>query len=487
MSPEVWLLGVCALPLLAAPTVYVLGPRCLPLLPMAVSASVLVSAVALWFRFVEKGAWTYALAGWDAPLGILWRVDATSLLMIIATALVALLVALFSQEEEAAMGGSKRAVVFWPLFLFLLGSLNALFLSGDIFNIYVSLELVSLAAVSMVVLGGSVAALRAAMRYLLIALAGSMSYLLGVGLLYALFGTLDVGLLAERMEPVAAARFAFVLMAVGLLAKTALFPLHVWLPPAHSSAPTAASALLSALVVMGSMYWLLRLWLEVFAPIMPVAFAQLLGALGALAVLWGSAMALVQRRLKLLVAYSTIAQFGYVLLLLPLTQSMAAAAAWSGGLWLLLSHAFAKSAMFLAAGLILHARRRDYLSDVVGAASQLPMAVFALGLAGLTLMGLPPSGGFVAKWLLLEASISSGQWWWVLVLIGGGFLAAGYVFSVLKPAFRGPRGAAQFAPVPHWPQAVCLAMAVISVLMGLYPAPFLEWLALAAGGAGGGG
>jgi multicomponent Na+:H+ antiporter subunit D len=263
---------------------------------------------------------------------------------------------------------------------------------------------------------------------------------------------------------------------VGLFAKAALFPLHAWLPPAHSSAPTAASALLSALVVMASVYCLLRLWVGVFAPVVEPRLAQLVGALGAAGVIWGSLLALRQQRLKLLVAYSTVAQLGYVLILLPLLAGAGAAAAWTGGIWLLLSHAFAKASMFLAAGLILHARGRDQVSDMVGAARQLPVAVFAVGIAGLTLMGLPPSGGFVAKWLLLEASIRSGQWWWVPVLILGGFLAAGYVFRMLSPAFKDAAGLERFEPVPRLPQFICLALALISVGMGLYAAPLLEAL-----------
>lgn len=470
-----WLLGLVFLPLAAGSVSFVGGRRVQPYLSILTCAAVTASAL-LAATEAAAGASDYALGGWAAPLGVRWHVDVLSASMLLTTATIALVVTVFGMSEPAALGRGAPSTWFWPLSLFLVGSLNALFLSGDLFNLYVTLELVTLGAVGLVVLSNDAQSVRAAMRYLLIALAGSLSYLLGVGLLYAAHGTLDIALVGQSIAPTAGARMALALISVGLLAKTALFPLHVWLPPAHSAAPTAASALLSALVVMGSMYCLLRLWAGIFAAVATPAFAQLLGTLGVAAVIWGSLLALTQRRLKLLVAYSTVSQLGYLLLLPPLLSGAGAASAWRGGAWLLISHAFAKAAMFLAAGLILHARGHDYLSNIVGAARQLPMAVFAIGLAGLSLMGVPPSGGFIAKWLLLTAAVESGQWWWVAPLVIGGLLAAGYMFRVLNPAFRGPEGRAVFRPVPRSAQLLCLSLALVSMVLGVYTLPWLELL-----------
>jgi formate hydrogenlyase subunit 3/multisubunit Na+/H+ antiporter MnhD subunit len=193
-------------------------------------------------------------------LGIDLYADGLSLLMLMVTALVGLGISVYSS------GYFKRdkAVHFWPLWMFLWAALNALFLSGDIFNLYVTLELMGLAAVALVALAGGADALTSAMRYLLVSLLGSLAYLLGVALLYHGFGSVDIAILAQRVEPSPAARAAVGLMSVGLLLKTALFPLHFWLPPAHASAPAPVSALLSALVVKASFYILLRLWLEIF-------------------------------------------------------------------------------------------------------------------------------------------------------------------------------------------------------------------------------
>jgi formate hydrogenlyase subunit 3/multisubunit Na+/H+ antiporter MnhD subunit len=277
------------------------------------------------------------------------------------------------------------------------------------------------------------------------------------------------------------------LMSAGLLLKTALFPLHFWLPPAHASAPTPVSALLSALVVKASFYILLRLWLQLFPlpDALPGQFpGLLLGLLGAAAVLWGGVQALRQTRLKLLIAYSTVAQIGYLFLAFPLATVIA----WKGMLFLLLSHALAKAAMFMAAGNILRFQGHDRIADLDRVAQRLPLTLTTFALAGVSIMGLPPSGGFIAKWLLLDAALRSGQWWWALVLILGGLLAAAYVFKVIGYAFTQ-------ADTPRYPRAVprrmewsALALALAAIGIGLvapWPLALMDiGLPFGSGGAG---
>ena len=280
----------------------------------------------LGWQVVEQGAQRYAVGGWGAPLGIDLYADGLSLLMLMVTAVVGLGISVYS----SGYFNRNKAVHFWPLWLFLWAALNALFLSADIFNLYVTLELMGLAAVALVALAGGADALTAAMRYLLVSLLGSLFYLLGVALLYHSFGSVDIAILAQRMEPSPAVWAAVGLMSAGLLLKTALFPLHFWLPPAHASAPAPVSALLSALVVKASFYILLRLWLEIF-PLSGATLGQLSGSARSDAVLWGGIQALRQTRLKLLIAYSTVAQLGYLFLAFPLATSIA----WKGALYLL--------------------------------------------------------------------------------------------------------------------------------------------------------
>jgi formate hydrogenlyase subunit 3/multisubunit Na+/H+ antiporter MnhD subunit len=298
---------------------------------------------------------------------------------------------------------------------------------------------------------------------LLVSLLGSLAYLLGVALLYHTFGSVDIALLAEQMEPSPAVWAAMGLMSAGLLLKTALFPLHFWLPPAHASAPAPVSALLSALVVKASFYILLRLWLEIF-PLTNSALGQLLGLLGAAAVLWGGLQALRQTQLKMLIAYSTVSQLGYLFLAFPLGTSIA----WKGALYLLLSHALAKAAMFMAAGNILRFGGHDRIADLDRVAQRLPLTLTAFALSGVSIMGLPPSGGFIAKWLLLEAAMRSGLWWWGIILILGGLLAAGYVFKVIGQAFTQAEVPYQARTVPVTMEWAALALALAAILLGLF-------------------
>ena len=333
----------------------------------------------------------------------------------------------------------RAPLVFWTLLQAIQAALSLIFLGGDLFNLYVALELLTFAAVPLVCLDGRPETLAAALRYLMFALFGALFYLLGAALLYGAYGTLDIVLLSQRIRAEPAVWLAAGLMTAGLLAKTALFPLHLWLPPAHANAPAAASAVLSGLVVKGSFFLIVRLWFNVLPALPNAVPGAILAALGSAAILAGSVLALRQERLKLLIAYSTVAQIGYLFLMFPLASGPWAAAAFSGGVMQALSHAFAKAAMFLSAGLIAESLGHDRIAGLGGAGRAMPVTFLALGLGGLSLMGLPPSGGFAAKWLLMKASIEAGQWLWAVVMAAGGLLAGGYLYRVLAPALSGER------------------------------------------------
>ena len=453
-----WAVLVILLPVVGTLVCFLCPRRSVPL-GLAAALAVVVCVAGLGWQVVEQGAQRYAIGGWGAPLGIDLYADGLSLLMLMVTAVVGLGISVYSTSYFKP----GRSAIFWPLWLFLWAALNALFLSADIFNLYVTLELLGLAAVALVALAGGADALTGAMRYLLVSLLGSLSYLLGVALLYHSFGSVDIAILAQRMEASPTVWAAIGLMSAGLLLKTALFPLHFWLPPAHASAPTPVSALLSALVVKASFYVLLRLWLEIF-PLANSALGQLLGLLGVVAVLWGGLLALRQTRLKMLIAYSTVMQLGYLFLAFPL----ATAIAWQGSLYLLLSHALAKAAMFMAAGNILYFGGHDRIADLDRVAQRLPLTLAAFGLAGVSSMGLPPSGGFIAKWLLLEASVRSGQWWWAIILILGGLMTAAYILKVVGYAFTQAQVTHEAGAVPAPMEWAALALALAAVLLGLF-------------------
>jgi formate hydrogenlyase subunit 3/multisubunit Na+/H+ antiporter MnhD subunit len=465
------------------------APRRLGRKVAVLTAGVIVAVVVkITLSVWSEGPHRTPVGGWGAPLGIDLYVDGLSAAMLLMSALIGLCITLYALGYFApeASSGWSPADAFWPLLLLLWGALNALLLSADIFNVYVALEAMTLAAVALVVLAGERVALTAGMRYLLAAFLGSMGYLFGVALLYASFHTLDIQLLGERMVPGLGAWSAVALITLSLAVKTALFPLHFWLPRAHASAPAPVSALLSTVVVTASFYILLRLWFEAFPAAITGAAAQFLGALGAAAIIWGSLQAVRQQRLKLMVAYSTVAQVGYLFLLFPLAISGDGSGGaisgsfdgWSGGIYHALSHGFAKAAMFLAAGSIAHSLGDDRIVGISGIATSLPISTYAFGLAGLSLIGLPPSGGFVAKWLMLSAALTSGQWWWAVVILLGGLLTAGYVFLVIgQELSEAPSDQpGRFVPVPRVMEYAALALALAAMLLGLRAVELLRLL-----------
>ena len=460
------LLLLIVLPLAWASLAFLLGPGrgALP----AIVGIALQLWCALWLSGVllDIGARSHAVGGWGAPLGIALHVDGLSAVMLLLTQTVALPLALYARTY---FRNDSAARYFWPLTGFLLAGLNALFVSADLFNLYVTLELVGLAAVGLVAAGGGAAQIAAALRYLFATLLGSGAYLLGVALIYGAYGTVSLATLQPLIDGQAPAAvwLAGGLMLAGLLLKTALFPFHYWLPPAHGGAPAPVSALLSALVVKASFYLILRLWLGPFAPL-AAQIAWMPALLGAGAILWGSVMAIRTPHLKMLVAWSTVAQLGYLFLIFPLLA--ADGLALQAGTMQAVAHGLAKAAMFMAIGTLIHVTGRGAVADVAGVANRLPVTLSAFALSGVTLMGLPPSGGFLAKWLLIDAALERGQWWLAAVAIVGGLLAAVYVFRVLRQAFMAPplgerRHIAHRAPpLLEW---TAFALAALSVLLGL--------------------
>lgn len=433
--------------------------------------------VALWPAVAGAGLVRVELAGWVPPLGIALQADGASVAMLALAHVVFLAAFVMGAAEPRLIGADS----FWPLALFAMAAISGVFVAADLFTIYVLLELLTLAAVALVALGGA-RARAAALRYLFVAVTGSLFYLLAVALVYGQAGTLDLALAAGRLDdgPVTAAVLALTL--VGMGAKMALFPLHSWLPVAHPAAPAAVSALLSALVIKASLFVLWR----VFAAIGPEtalgpALANAAAAAGAAGILWGGFMALRRDRLKTVIAYSTVAQVGYLVLMLPLMLdggahgSDAAVAGWSGGVVLAVAHGLAKTAMFLAAGTLMVAYGSDRLGGLRGALARMPLTAATIGIAGVGLAGLPPTLGFVGKWQLLESSLAVGASWWVVVLLAGGLLTFAYVAKMLRAMFAPP---GDDPPPPNGlPRRtlsiVPFVLASASVVMGVFPGPLV--------------
>ncbi len=458
---------------------FALPTRFLWRLSLATMFAGLAVAVLIVVSLVRTGdAVAYSLGGWQPPLGLALRADGLSATMLAMTACIICAAGLFARGQFNLGPGPRNGRLpeaFWPLLFANWSALNIVYVGEDLFNLYVALELLTVGAVPLVCLQGRAETIEAALRYLMFALLGSLLYLLGTALVYGAFGTLDIRTLSRTANPGPALSVALALMIAGLAAKAALFPLHLWLPRAHAGAPAAASAILSALVVKAPFFLILRLVFDVAPPLTGAVAGQILAALGALAILYCSVLAVRQARLKLMIAYSTAAQIGYLFLVFPLAAGSEGmppwtTVAWTGGALQLVSHAFAKAAMFLAAGVVADTFGHDRLSDLGGFGRVLPISAMAFALAGLSLVGLPPSGGFIAKCLLLTAAVVTGHPWLAAAIVAGSLLSAAYLFRIVAPALATPLAPlALVKRVPRSLEAVALVLALVAVALGFVP------------------
>ncbi|WP_068110772.1 complex I subunit 5 family protein [Tropicimonas marinistellae] len=449
---------IVLLPLLAAVLTAALPPQAAAVGALATALNALLAAN-LGRQILQGGPVTEAIGDWAAPLGIAFVADGLAGVMLAMTAIVGLAVSL-----QAAAGPARAG--FWPLWMATLGALNGLFLSSDLFNIYVAFEILGLAAVGLTALAGTRAALRAAFDYLTAGLVGSLLVLLGIALSYSVTGRVDMEAVVLLTQS-DTGRIALALIAAGLVVKAALFPLHFWMPAAHSSAAPAASALLSALVVKGALYLVLRLSLEGGAG--TEFLRNTLAVLGAGGMLWGAWNALRAERLKLLVAHSTVAQIGLIALAIGVAGNPFETGLWQAAALLMLSHALAKAAMFLAVGRIAEALGHDRISGLNREELRPGPAEFAFAIAAISLVGLPPTAGFIGKWFLIEGLIDEGGIHWIALILLGTALSAAYLSRVVSRCLRGGPHVAATAQRPPWRtgDVAALGLATGALLLGL--------------------
>lgn len=429
------------------------------------------SLVAAWFALMEVAAGNQPilinLGGWETGLAIRLRLTPLSGLLLLFTAFMHVLVGLYADFSRQ---GVPRD--YWPLSCFLHGALAALWLSADLFNLYITLELLGLTAVAMVALAGKKAYTPAA-NYLILSLVASLFYMLGVALMYGRYGSLDVVVLALQSQDDSMTRIALLVMTVGLMLKAALWPLHLWLPDAHANAPTAVSALLSGLVVKGPLFILWMIWSEVAPVVIAQQIAPLLAIAGMCALVAGGVSAMRSAYIKTLVAYSTVAQLGYATMALGLLLT------WQlpqmhVALWLfVIAHGLAKASLFMAAGEMQATLGTRRVSGLRGATQTVPLAMFAFAVAGGSLIGLPPSGGFLAKWVLLEPLMSDARNWpWALGVLSGTLVSAAYIFRVVAISFD----RARINPPDRRPDRLGHWLALLPALMVWGMALVGDWL-----------
>ena len=400
----------------------------------------LVCAVRALRVALDSGPWHYHLGGWAPPWGIEYVVDPLGGGMAVLVALLATLVAVYAGPYLRALS-PRRAAVFNSLFLLMTSGLLGIALTGDLFNLYVFLEISSLAAYGLLASGGGRAVV-ATFRYLLIGTIAASFYLLGIGYLYALTGTVNMADLAMRLPAAgggSAMTVGVVLIVVGLAIKMAVFPLHGWMPDAYTYAPPPVTMFIAAVMSKVSAYALLRVLFFVLPPTGAVETAlSVLSWVASGGVLAGSVLALAQTDVRRMLAYSSVGQMGYVVLGLSLGN----AAALTGALLHITGHAVAKACLFGAVGSLPRETAQADVAGFAGASRRAPLTMAAFTLAALSLVGIPPTAGFFSKWYLLRGALEADAWLFAAVLLVSSLLSAVYFFRIIERIYFAPGPAA---------------------------------------------
>ncbi len=440
MMQEHLSLLLVVIPLAAAPIVAILPRGRLPWAMTLIVTSIcaILAGMQLW-GVVHEGAISYELGGWAPPWGIEYRIDAVNAfiaLIIAGIAAITLPYALLSVENEIP---EDKIPLFYSAFLLCFAGLLGITQTGDIFNVFVFLEISSLSTYALISLGRKRQALTSSYQYLIMGTLGATFFLIGVGLLYSQTGTLNMADLAKLLPDVIDLKtvhtgFAFIL--IGIALKLALFPLHLWLPNAYTYAPTVITVFLAATATKVAVYVLLRILFSVF----PNGFmsttptGDLFIILGITGIIIASVYAIYQDNVKRLLAYSSVAQIGYI----ALGIGFASASGLTASMIHLFNHALMKGALFMAVGAIIYRLGACRMTDIHGLGRQMPWTFAAIVIGGLSLIGVPGTAGFISKWYLILAALEQQSWVAVAVILIGSLLAVVYIGKVIETLYFKP-------------------------------------------------
>ncbi|MHA1569871.1 MAG: monovalent cation/H+ antiporter subunit D family protein [Alphaproteobacteria bacterium] len=461
-------------PLLAAPLCAILPFRRLTWL-IALGTSLLTLAIALTLltQVLSDGPISYLLGDWAAPWGIEYRVDALAAFMLVLVSALGSVIMVYAPASLAREISPDRVFLFHAMYLLNLAGLLGMVVTGDVFNLFVFLEISSLSSYVLIGLGQDRRALTAAFQYLIMGTVGATFYVIGVGMMYMMTGTLNMADLAVRLPEVAGTRTVIAAMAfvvVGLGLKLAIMPLHFWLPNAYTYAPSVVSAFLAATATKVAIYALLRLLFTVFGgpTITALPVDQVLMVLGIVAMFGASAVAIFQTDAKRMLAYSSLAQIGYMVLGISFLSTTGLTAT----VIHLFNHALMKGALFLVLGCVFLRLGSVQIEQMAGLGRRMPWTMGAFVVGGLSLIGIPLTVGFISKWYLIQAALERGWWMVAALVLLSSLLAVVYVWRIVEVAyFRAPaddmlqiREAPLTMLVPVW------LLAGGSVYFGINPA-----------------
>ncbi|MFB6089621.1 MAG: monovalent cation/H+ antiporter subunit D family protein [Halobellus sp.] len=380
-------------------------------------------------KVLTSGSFTYAVGGYAPPFGIELVGDGVSATLVVLTSVVTVAVVAYARKSGAHSNS------FYSELLLLTAGISGVFVTGDVFNLYVFIEITGLATYALVATGDDPAAALASLKYLLVGTIGASLYLLGVGYLYIATGTLNMADLATQLPEVGYGSplvlTGFALLVVGLAVKAALFPLHTWQPGAYAESPHGVTAYISALVSTAAAYALFRIVYAVFTPAFDAAVPFALDALVVLAsvsVVVGSVLAVLQSDLKRMLAYSSVAQFGLIIAGFAVANTTAV----TGGLIHLVGHGVMKAGLFAGVGALANVAGGRTVDDFAGVAERAPLTSAAFAVLAFALVGVPPAIGFVGKWHIVLGAVQAGRWGVALVAVVSTLLTLAYFARVVE-------------------------------------------------------
>jgi multicomponent Na+:H+ antiporter subunit D len=453
------------MPLVAA-TLALLMPKGRPVWAWATFFSWLTfgACIAILASVAENGAISYHLGDWPPPIGIEYRIDLANALVLTLVSGVAAVVFPFAYESIKSEIDERQSPFFYSAALICLTGNLGVTITGDAFNVFVFLEIASLSAYALVAMGARQdrRALTSAFNYLVMGTIGATFFVIGLGLLYQATGTLNMAHLHEKLagqdNRVVEAGFAFILAGIGL--KLAMFPMHLWLPNAYTYAPSAVSAFIAATATKVAFYVLVRFFFTVFGldfPFLHTALTYVLLPLGVIGMFAASLVAVFQEDVKRMLAYSSVAQIGYMLLGLSFGTKDGLAAS----LIHLVNHGLMKGALFMAVACLVLRLSDHRCRAFQGLGKRMPLTTWAFILSGLSLVGVPGTVGFISKWYLLQASFAAGHAWAAFLVVLSSLIAIVYIGRVVElmilrdPPTEGPfAGTVKEAPwsmvIPMW-------------------------------------
>ena len=427
-------------PFVSAPLIVFIGNRTIAwwITFLASLISLLIS-INLLLLVNDGSIISYHIGGWAPPIGIEYRVDALNAFVLVLITLISTIVAPYAYKSVGNEIPKEHHTLFYAAYLLCVTGLMGVVITGDVFNVFVFLEISSLASYVLISLGShrDKRALTSAFNYLIIGTIGATFFVIGIGLLYMVTGTLnmiDMAGLLEGKSSSSTVRSAFAFIIVGVGLKLAIYPLHIWLPKAYTFAPSFITAFLAATATKVAIYILLRFMFTIFRPsfleelnvlnfvILPLSIAAMIIA---------SMIAIFQKDFKGLLAYSSIAQVGYILLGISIMSESGLTAA----IIHLFNHGITKVALFMVAGAYVIKRGGSLLTNLQGAGFTMPWTSAATVVGCLSLIGVPGTAGFISKWILVEAAIENGKWPLAIVIIFSSLLAVVYCGRVIETLY----------------------------------------------------